>query len=637
MMAELFTRGNFPIDRVSWTAELTAKVEAKITDGRRYGDHDLYQISKALPLPSLKQRFIDGMRQGEHLGFWYSRGLAEVWGKDDPEVRDVFLSMLDAEPKTLSQAAEELPLIVNDRAACRAALLRGMRADVSRYDFLLKGCKNLGISASDEEMVEAAMTAGERDRSPLYKDMWCSNIILTFPEHPKVRALAAEELLRRDGSLSAVAQSYPNDPDMCQRTLSVLCPLDDGPRMTLVHALESAALSNTFGYDLLMNGRRDTDGLVCAEGIMGGVEAMLSRGPLPEEERRWLVDELDTVGPEYEKRRMAAVIGLLVSGHIDHFVRARDYQGRPLDVAVNPNLTKEDIFLRRLMPRWNEMSEALGGDQAVIDRLEISPERCLPSLHAGIPNARRLFDLLMPAVPSAQHVHRFDFISALVEFAPRGQEMREMLETMIGHGIRGRTIGDLTAMLKAGQVFADYFRDDPAMRKLTIEAFNTNPANAMATGALAELLLRENNPDLADSVVEKARQTPYDVGTNHKLMAVFASNGDIIRAISEILAKDIEPDRWAIPYWVPALVRRIATDTSLQADMAAALTQENSASITVTLWSLLGGAIGRTDGLRRQATQELKRLDELSEPVIGFDLLTNSYRLLFQVLTEIVV
>jgi hypothetical protein len=162
MMVELFTRGNFPVDRVSWTAELTAKVEAKITDGRRHGNHDLYQISKVLRLPYLKRRFIEGMRQGEHLGFWYSRGVAEVWGKDDPEVRDVFLSMLDAEPEALSQAAEELPLMVDDRAACRRALLRGMRADVSRYDFLLKGCKNLGIRASDEEMVGAALTSKMR-------------------------------------------------------------------------------------------------------------------------------------------------------------------------------------------------------------------------------------------------------------------------------------------------------------------------------------------------------------------------------------------------------------------------------------------------------------------------------------------
>jgi hypothetical protein len=636
MISDLFTRGSFPIDRVNWTAELTAKIEAKITDGARHGDHDLYQISKALRLPSLKQRFLDGVRRGEHLCFWYSRGLAEVWGKDDDDVSNLFISMLDAEPKILSQIAQELPLMVDDRTACRTALLRGLRADVTRYDFLLNGCKNLGLTAGDEEMVQAALTAGERDRAPLYSDMWCSNIILAFPEHPRVRALATEELLRRDGSLGAVAQSYPNDPDMCQRVLNVLCPLDEGPRMTLVRALESAAISNAPAYNLLMNVRRDTDGLVCAEGIMGRVEAMLTRGPLPDQERQWLVDELDTVGPEYEKRRMAAVIGLLLSGNIEYFSNARDHRGQPLDIGVNPDLTKEDIYLRRLMPRWAEMSQALGGEAAVLERLEITPERSLSSMHAGIPNARRLFDLLMTRAPSAQHLHRNDLIAALVEFAPRGPEMRGLLETMLRRDFRGRTIGDITAILRAGQIFADYFRDDRDLRSLVMEAFNANPGNAMATGALVELLLREDNPDLAESVVERVRQHPYDVGTNYKLMAVFASNDDIIRAISDILARNIEPDRWAIPYWVPALVRRIATDATLQADMRTALTQADSVSLEVTLWSFLGTATGRADDLRQQAAAELDKLDDEIEPAIGFDLLTNSHRLLFQVLTEII-
>jgi hypothetical protein len=636
MMHELFSRGSFPIDRVRWTPELTAKIEAKIADKKLFGDHDLYQVSKVLPLPSFKQRFIDGVRNGEHLSFWYSRGLAEVWGKEDSEVRELFLSMLEAEPKPLSEAAEELPLMVDDYAACRAALLRGMRADVPRYDFLLKGCKTLGVPSTDTEMVEAALAAGERDRSPLYKDMWCSNIILAFPDHPRVRALAVGELLRRDGSLNAVAQSYPNDFDMCQRVLKVLCPLDAGPRMILVRALESAAPSNDFAYRLLTSGRQDTDGLVCAEGIMGGVEATLNCGPLPDAECRWLVNELGTLGPEYEKRRTAAVLGLLMSGNIEHFVSARDYNGRTLSVAANPDLTKEDIYLRRLLPRWAEISQALGGDQGVLERFEITPERSLGSLHDGISGGRHLFDLLMLAVPTAQHLHQLDLISALVEFAPRGKQMRELLEAMVRRDFRGRTIGDLTAILKASQVFADYFRDDPNLRQLVIQSFNANPANPVATCALAELLLREDNPDLADSVIERVRQTPYDVGTNRKLMAVFASNEDIIRELADILSKDIESDRWALRYWTPALVRRIATDTSLQADMAAALTRENSASVRITLWSFLGEA-GRTEELRRQATAELNRLDGTPEPIIGFDLRTDAYRLLFQVLTEIVV
>lgn len=634
MLSDLFAREGFPIDRVSWTPELIAKVEQRIQDRSRYSDHDLYWVAKTLPLRWLRQRFLDGLRADEHLGFWYSRGLAEIWGSD-PEVQEFFASMLDAAPKALSQIAEELPLMVNDHTACRAALLRGMRANVTRYDFLLKGCKNLGLTAADEEMVQAALAAGERRHSPMYRDLWASNIILAFPEHPQVRALAEEELLRRDGSFRAVAQSYPNDPDMCRRILGVLCPVDEGPRMVLVRALESAAPSNAAGYDLLTSGRSDTDGIICAESIMGSVETMLTRGSLPEHERRLLIDELETVGPEYEKRRMAAVVGLLLSGNIEQFANAREHGDRFLRIPVNPDLTKEDIYLRRLLPRWAEVCETLGGEVAAMERLDITPERTLGSLHAGIPDAKHLFDLLIARVPTAQHVQKRDVIAALSMFAPRSPEMRQELEAMMNDFGPNRTIGDLIAILLGGQVFADQFRDDREMRGRVLDTFNANPGNVFVTGALTELLLREDDPDLADAVLQRVRQTPYDICTNYKLMALFAPEDEIVRSLTDLLGKDLGPDSWAIPYWVPSLVRRIASDTELQTRMRTTAKQASAPSVKVTFWALLQRATGGSDDLRREAAEELRRLDQELEPIMGFDLLTNSHRLLFHVLTEL--
>jgi hypothetical protein len=118
-------------------------------------------------------------------------------------------------------------------------LLRALRADVSRTDFILKGCKKLGITAADEEMVQAALQAGTRVKAPLYYDLWCGGIIGAFAAHPEVRKLALDELMRRDGSVGAVASSYAADEDMCHRVLGVLCPLDDSARMRVVQDLEA--------------------------------------------------------------------------------------------------------------------------------------------------------------------------------------------------------------------------------------------------------------------------------------------------------------------------------------------------------------------------------------------------------------
>ena len=152
--------------------------------------------------------------------------VVEVWGKADPEAHALFASMLEAEPKALSEVGEELPLVIDDRTACREALLRGLRADV-RCDFLLKGCKNFGVTAEDEEVVRAALQAGTRDMAPLYRDLWSAAIIDAFAAHPDVRKIALDELVRRDGSLGAVANSDSGDEEMCQRVLRALCPLDE--------------------------------------------------------------------------------------------------------------------------------------------------------------------------------------------------------------------------------------------------------------------------------------------------------------------------------------------------------------------------------------------------------------------------
>ena len=297
--------------------------------------------------------------------------------------------MLTAEAETVAQVAEEIPLVIDDRGKCRDVLLRSLRSNVSRCDFILKGSKNLGVSANDEEVVQAALQAGARAKAPLYYDLWCDGIISAFPMHPEVRKLALEELTRRDGSLGGVAINYANDIEVCRSVLNVLCPLDDRARMHLVQGLEEAAVWNSVALDLLSAARQDTNGLVCSESTMGWVESMLVRGTLKEEELDWLEGELDAMGPEFQKRRTAAAVGLLLAGGIERFVRAKRYDGKPLEVAASPDLTREDMYMRRLLPRWEELTRALGNETSVFERFEIDPERSLRVIHAGISGADR--------------------------------------------------------------------------------------------------------------------------------------------------------------------------------------------------------------------------------------------------------
>jgi NACHT domain-containing protein len=631
----VFEPGHFPVDRVDWTPELIGRVEAHIRSQERVGDYALYWIGKAIPLPLVKQRCLEILRGEPHLGFWCSRALVEIWGKSDADVQAFFTAALASEPETVAQIAEELSLVIDDRAACREALLRALRADVSRTDFILRGCKNLGITAADAEMVQAAVEAGARTKAPLYYDMWCQGLIAAFPKHPDVRTIALDEVMRRDGSLGTVARSYAADEDMCRRVLRVICPLDERARMRLVQSLEAAAASSDGAAELLSAARQDTNGLVCAESIMGWVESKLARGALTDADLTWLERELDTVGPEYEKRRTAVVVGLLLAGAIERFARAKRYDAKPLIVEASPNLTRDDMYLRRLLPRWDELSRALGGEESVFERLEITPERTLRAIHGGIPGAERLFTLLMAQVPNARHVHKSDLIAALAEMEPRGNHMRELIASLLLTPFGGPTLGDHWAELRAGELFAEYFREESDLRGKIIDAFKSNPDNGGAAGALAELLLREDDISIKDLLVAGIAGRRYRVGAHFKLVSALASAEVFIEEIEKLLARDIEPDEWSLPYWVPALVRRIKMDGEVRERMLHALGAAASVSMKLTLAALLARAAGSTDELKSYAATEMGRLDEDPIPAIGFDLTSYAHRPMFQIMTEL--
>jgi hypothetical protein len=92
-----------------------------------------------------------------------------------------------------------------------------------------------------------------------------------------------------------------------------------------------------------------------------------------------------------------------------------------------------------------------------------------------------------------------------------------------------------------------------------------------------------------------------------------------------------------LPYWVPALVRRIKLDGELREKMFATLCGANSVSQKLTFAGLLGRATGPSDELKCYASDELRKLELDPTPAIGFDLTTHAHRPLFQLLSELAV
>ena len=627
---EIFAREGFPANKVHWTPELIAEIE-RFTGAAdaRFHDYELYWIAKIVRSEVVKSRLIRNLTDADHFRFWSARALTEVWGGDDQEVRAALLPFLGAGPEEIASVAEALPAVIADADICRAALLRALRGRPQRVDFIFSALRRLGVSSDDEEAFEAARDAWSGLKAPLYQDEWRTNMILTFPRRPTVRALATEEMMRRDGAVGAIAESYADDTEITSRLLRVLGSQPESSREYLASALQTVASVNDDALAALEAARQDTEGSISFEGTVGWVEALMARGAFVTQHVEALVTELSAVGPDYEARRAAAVAGLAISGHLDRFAVATEHHGKPLAVSIGRmTLRQNDRYLRRFLTWWDELTRALGGEAHVLERLEITHESALPLIEPNHSNGQRVFDLLIK-MPRAIHHSRDAMVSAMARFAPNSEQMRKLIVTAL-------TAFDAQywEMLIAGEILAEHFSEDAELRRQVVEHFVRDPRGAGAA-ALAELVLRRPDPEVEGLLREKTSGVQYDIATHFKLMAALSAPRILIGALEELLSADLsETHELQFSRWVPAIVRRIEKDTAVQDSLHAEMTPTACASVKVSFTSLLGRASGVDERLRAFAVRELDRTKSEWMPEVGFDLFSQTFRLVRHVLIE---
>lgn len=630
---EIFAREGFPADKVRWTPELIGEIErfASKPDSR-FNDYELYWIAKVVRSDTVKSELIRNLADADSIRFWSALALTEVWGGDDREVSAALLPFLHAEPEEVASVAEALPAVVLDKEACRSALLRALRGRPSRVDFIFSALRHIGVSSDDQEAFEAAQDAWSGLNAPLYQDQWRTNMILTFPSRSEVRAMAVEEMMRRDGAVGAIAESYSNDTEITSRLLRVLGPQPEGLRDHLVSALQLVAQSNDDALAALDATRKDAEGSISFEATIGWVEALLARGTFKPQHVEMLVTQLDAVGPDYEARRAAAVAGLAIVGHLDRFAGATEHQGKPLTVSTARwSLREDDRYLRRFLTRWDELIRALGGEAQVVERLEITPDSTLPLIEPSHPNAQRVFDLLMQMATSSPHLSMHVPMSAMARFAPKSQKMRNLILPVLT-----TSNSQYWEKLIAGEIFAEHFGEDAELRRQVVEHFVRDPQGAGAA-ALAELVLRRPDFELQRLLREKTKDAEYDIATHFKLVAALSTPTIVIEALEKLLTADLsEIHEWQFPRWVPAMVRRIENDSACKDLLHSAITPMASASVKASFVSLLSRASGVDERLRAFADCELKRMESEGMPEVGFDLSSQSYRLVRQVLIEVI-
>jgi hypothetical protein len=623
---QLFGQSHLPLEHVVWTPDLIRMVEENLS-AERGSDYEWYCISKVLKLASLKVRMIALMKASDGMTFWSSRGLREVWGKDDPEVSEAFRTMLDASPKAFAYVADDAAAVIEDRAAVRAAILRSLRLKPLDPRFLIAGLRRLGIGSEDDEAFEASYEAGDHTGRSLYEDGWRTSLFSTFASRPQIRALAQAELMMRDGDLGAVAEAYAKDPELCRHIMKVIAPLPDAGRLSLVSELGTAAPSNPMALTLLATARHDTHGATAGEAVMAWCDAIASLGTHGTEARQFLASELEVVGMEFQQRRAASVVGLTITGNLSVFANLKDQHGEPqhIDICRMISLNQSDRYLRRILAYWHQVAATLGGEGPALNRLGLASEDTLAILNPGTPAAESLFKLL--EATSTQRVPLHVRLGAMQRFAPDSAAMRKLIEPILLRP--GSTTGILQSnserwpAMMAAEIFADHFAQSD-LRQAVIELFTSDPTSDCAAAALAETLLRERDTALGTLLRERAQAISYELVTG---LRVTAAIGSLVGALEWLLQNDpSEALGRNCSYWVPAFLRRIERDDRAADEIIAAVDRAPSESARLSELALLGLGCKDKAKTRPILDRTLRGYEAKPTPIIAFDVTGGAYR-----------
>ncbi len=569
-----------------------------------------------------KQRLLEGLTQS--FPFWCVEALLDQWGLEDQEV-SVALADLANSPRA-AEIGHLLPRIISDPEVCRQRLVSFLGdPKCRRPDLVLEGLARLGNTLNRDELVSMAMPFTERETlwDTRVKDVLFSN----FSDCRQVKDLARRQLSSHEGNLAGVVQFFRNDPDLLGGVLATLNPLPVALRSKIITFLCSHRGSLPWVYDLFAQYDLEADpGIKTQMAIAHYQHLVESGGDLAFAQER-LLHEIVVGGADNAERRQAAYCGLHVLGALGKILTASGiYHPGPPHIGLYNVLVTNYPLIEFLLANWVDIREILGdGFWASIsdlnrDRLSVWGTLCLLADNYPVPRAEAL-EFIRGARETAIQPQILDFVARV---QPRSTLLRDLcLNSLFSASNDSQNDPE-----KAIEILAKDFPGDSIVRN-ALEArlqrdFHMHGHRAM--WALCELA--PTDPILTEEM-ERIRPHLFKDGEwliqSSFDMAIVCTKGTSreVLSIIQFVLRGCRPNyRYFAKGFQRPIVRRVASDTELQAMLWVELQRTQNPNERGSFLSLLASVSGITPELRELCRSTCEPEPDKLLACAGMDLVT---------------
>jgi len=321
-------------------------------------EHFEPQISQATLVgrTSTGKKMLLSMLEGQRWIQWPAAALLNGWGMQDEEVLKVLRSIAYSDAGRSSWIGHLFPNIIEDRFACKKRLLELLNDPLcDRVSFVVSGLIDLEGRQSEVEIIDAIL---ERiSKSDKEKDEIISYLISAYSTDERVINIAKQELLKRDGNISAVAKAYGYDDEIRSMIIRVLNPLPVSLRGIIAKQLGDGIGDIDYIISLLKNYDFEEDGSVKTIASIS-YHALLAKSDINQSDAiDYLSKSIICYGHDYEERRQAAFCGVILLNRADLMINAKETFGiggdRICSISMGSGLSPNIPLKRFILQNWD--------------------------------------------------------------------------------------------------------------------------------------------------------------------------------------------------------------------------------------------------------------------------------------------